>query len=111
MRYLVERHAPVHEALLTSRNIWRMIFPQPDHWHLMVGPIVTNGQLVGVLGFTRKQTMAAFDAQDLADLSALCLHLSIWNATVRSRYQSSKSDRLTSLELTHRQDMIVSSQR
>lgn len=99
VRYLVERHAPVHEALVTSPNVWKMICPRPDHWHVMAGPIMSNGQLVGVVGFTREQTMAAFDAQNLADLSALCLHLSIWNATVRSRYQSLKSDRLTSREL------------
>ncbi len=99
VRYLVERHAPVHEALVTSPNVWRIICPRPDHWHVMVGPIVSHGQLVGVVGFTREQKMAAFDAQNLADLSALCLHLSIWNATVRAQYQSSKSDRLTSREL------------
>ncbi|OUL28428.1 helix-turn-helix transcriptional regulator [Nostoc sp. T09] len=99
VRYLVERHAPVHEALVATPNVWRMICPRPDHWHVMAGPIVSNGQLVGVVGFTREQTMTAFDAQDLADLSALCLHLSIWNATVRSRYQPLKSDRLTSREL------------
>jgi DNA-binding CsgD family transcriptional regulator len=106
VRYLVERHAPVHEGLVTSPHVWRMICPRPDHWHVMVGPIVSNGQLAGVVGFTREQTMAAFDAQDIADLSALCLHLSIWNATVRTRYQALKSDacgglrqRLTSREL------------
>ncbi|MDZ7958098.1 MAG: LuxR C-terminal-related transcriptional regulator [Aulosira sp. DedQUE10] len=99
VRYLVERHAPVHEALVTSPNAWKMICPRPDHWHVMAGPIVSNGQLVGVVGFTREQKMAAFDAQDLANLSALCLHLSIWNATVRSRSQPLKSDRLTPREL------------
>ncbi|BAY11404.1 helix-turn-helix transcriptional regulator [Calothrix sp. NIES-2098] len=91
-RYLVERHAPVHEALVTSPKVWSMICPRPDHWHVMAGPIVSHGQLVGAIGFTREQTMTAFDAQDLADLSALCLHLSIWNATVRSQYKPAKSD-------------------
>ncbi len=99
VRYLVERHAPVHEALVATPNVWRMICPRPDHWHVMAGPIVSNGQLVGVVGFTREQTMTAFDVHNLADLSALCLHLSIWNATVRSQYQPLKSDRLTSREL------------
>jgi DNA-binding CsgD family transcriptional regulator len=98
-RYLVERHAPVHEALVTSPNVWRMICPRSDHWHVMAGPIVSNGQLVGVIGFTREQKMTAFDTQDLSNLSALCLHLSIWNATVRSQYHSLKRDRLTPREL------------
>jgi DNA-binding CsgD family transcriptional regulator len=106
-RYLVERHSPVHEALVTSPKVWTMICPRPDHWHVMAGPIVDRGQLVGVVGCTREQSMPAFDTQNLADLSAICLHLSVWTATVRSRsvsggkspHQSLKCDRLTSREL------------
>jgi len=82
-RYLAERHAPVHDGLLTSPKTWRLICPRADHWHVMAGPIVSSGQLIGALGFTREQAMPAFDAQNLADLSALCLHLSTWSATMR----------------------------
>lgn len=85
VRYLVERHAPVHEALVTSPKVWTMVCPRPDHWHVMVGPIVSQGQLIGVVGCTREQSTPAFDTQDLADLSAVCLHLSAWAATARSR--------------------------
>ena len=98
-RYLVERHSPVHEGLVTSPKVWTMICPRPDHWHVMAGPIVDRGQLVGVVGCTREQSMFAFDTQNLADLSAICLHLSVWAATVRSPQQALKSDRLTSREL------------
>jgi DNA-binding CsgD family transcriptional regulator len=84
-RYLVERHAPVHEGLVTSPKAWKMICPRPDHWHVMVGPIVVRGQLVGAVGCTRDKSMPAFDSQNLADLSGICLHLSIWAATTRSR--------------------------
>lgn len=83
-RYLVERHAPVHEGLLVSPKTWRLICPRADHWHVMAGPIVSSGQLIGAVGFTREQTMPAFDDQNLTDLSALCLHLSTWAATMRS---------------------------
>lgn len=83
-RYLTERHAPVHEGLVTSPKIWSVICPRPDHWHVMAGPIVVRGQLVGAVGCTRDQSMPAFDAQNLADLSGVCLHLSSWAATVRS---------------------------
>ncbi|MUL35321.1 LuxR C-terminal-related transcriptional regulator [Gloeocapsopsis dulcis] len=106
VRYLVERHAPVHEALVVSPKVWTMICPRPDHWHVMAGPIVSDGQLVGVVGCTREQSMLAFDTQNLADLSAICLHLSVWAATVRLRsistelqQQCYKSDRLTPREL------------
>ena len=98
-RYLVERHTPVHEGLVTSPKAWTMICPRPDHWHVMAGPIVDRGQLVGAVGCTREQSMFAFDTQNLADLSAICLHLSVWAATVRSQQQFFKSDRLTPREL------------
>ncbi|MEH1966935.1 LuxR C-terminal-related transcriptional regulator [Nostoc sp.] len=83
VRYLVERHAPVHEALVVEPKTWQLICPRADHWHVMAGPIVSNGQLVGVVGFTRKQGMPAFDSQNLTDLSALCLHISTWVAMAR----------------------------
>lgn len=82
VRYLVERHAPVHEALVVSPKTWKLICPRADHWHVMAGPIVSNGQLVGVMGFTREQGMPTFDVQNLVDMSALCLHLSTWVAAV-----------------------------
>ncbi|MBW4553475.1 MAG: helix-turn-helix transcriptional regulator [Aphanocapsa sp. GSE-SYN-MK-11-07L] len=84
-RYLTERHTPVHEGLVTSPKAWALICPRPDHWHVMAGPIVNRGQLVGAVGCTREQSMLAFDTQNLADLSAICLHLSVWAATVRSQ--------------------------
>ncbi len=98
-RYLAERHTPVHEALVTSPKVWTMICPRPDHWHVMAGPIVDRGQLVGVVGCTRDRSMFAFDTQNLADLSAICLHLSVWAATVRFQQQSFQSERLTPREL------------
>ena len=107
-RYLAERHAPVHEALVTSSpKVWTMICPRPDHWHVMAGPMVSRGQLMGVVGCTRDRSMPAFDTENLADLSAICLHLSVWAATVRaaklcrreSQHQPFKTSRLTPREL------------
>jgi DNA-binding CsgD family transcriptional regulator len=84
-RYLAERHTPVHEGLVTSPKTWAILCPRPDHWHVMAGPIIDRGQLVGAVGCTRDKSMFAFDAQNLADLSAICLHLSVWTAAVRFR--------------------------
>jgi DNA-binding CsgD family transcriptional regulator len=98
-RYLAEHHAPVHEELVTSPKVWSIICPRADHWHVMAGPIVSRGQLVGAVGCTRDKSMPAFDTQNLADLSGICLHLSIWAATVRSLPQSFKTERLTAREL------------
>jgi DNA-binding CsgD family transcriptional regulator len=98
-RYLTERHAPVHEGLVASPKVWRMICPRPDHWHVMAGPIVVRGHLVGAVGCTRDQSMSAFDGQNLADMSGICLHLSIWAATVRSPSITSRAAALTAREL------------
>lgn len=87
LHYLVEHHAPVHEALLVTPKTWQLICPRADHWHVMAGPIVSYGKLVGSIGFTRKRGLPAFERKNLADLSALCLHLSTWTATVRSQPQ------------------------
>ncbi len=65
----------------------------------MAGPIVNCGQLVGIVGCTREKSMAAFDNQNLADLSAICLHLSVWTATVKSQHQPDKTNLLTAREL------------
>jgi DNA-binding CsgD family transcriptional regulator len=98
-RYLTERHAPVHEGLVTSPKVWSIICPRPDHWHVMAGPIVFHGQLIGAVGCTRDKSMPAFDTQNLADLSGICLHLSIWAATTRSSPQPFKNELLTAREL------------
>ena len=98
-RYLTERHAPVHEGLVTSPKVWQMICPRADHWHVMAGPIVVRGQLVGAVGCTRDRSMPTFDTQNLADLSGICLHLSVWAATTRLSPRSFKQERLTAREL------------
>jgi DNA-binding CsgD family transcriptional regulator len=82
-RYIAERHTPVHEGLVTSPKTWAILCPRPDHWHVMAGPIIDRGQLVGAVGCTRDRSMPAFDTQNLSDLSAICLHLSVWTTTVR----------------------------
>ncbi|MGF1494738.1 MAG: LuxR C-terminal-related transcriptional regulator [Microcoleaceae cyanobacterium] len=99
LRYLVERHAPVHEELVVSPKTWRIICPRADHWHVMAGPIVSQGQLVGGLGFTRERATPAFDSQNLADLGALCLHLSAWVAIRESRTAKLRTSCLTPREV------------
>jgi DNA-binding CsgD family transcriptional regulator len=85
LRYLVERHAPVHEEVILAPGVWQNICPRDDHGHVMIGPIVHNGKLVGGIAFTRHRDHSSFDAQNLADLSALCLHFSTRIAILRSQ--------------------------
>ncbi|MBW4615329.1 MAG: LuxR family transcriptional regulator [Desmonostoc vinosum HA7617-LM4] len=105
LRYLIKQHAPVHEGLLLSPELWRVICPRPDHGHVMAGPIVSNGCLVGGVGFTRHRDTPAFNTQDLVDLSALCLHLSTWLVTIQS--QSPKCDFSHVNSLTPREIQIA----
>jgi DNA-binding CsgD family transcriptional regulator len=108
VRYLIERHAPAHEETVLPSGDWKQsklyqcCFADYGHEHMMMGPIVGGGQLMGMVHFTRLGDMPAFNAQDLADLSALCAHLSAWLATVRSqpaRFNSLLVNRLTKREL------------
>lgn len=85
LRYLVQRHAAVHEGIILPNGVWQTICPRADHGHVMVGPIVTHGQLVGGIAFTRHRDEPAFNTDNLADLSALCLHLSTRLAQIRSK--------------------------
>ncbi len=106
-RYIAERHTPVHEELVTSPKAWAIICPRPDHFHVMAGPLLDQNQLVGAVGCTRDKSMPAFNAQDLADLSAICLHLSVCATTLRlsqsttttAQQQLFCSERLTPREL------------
>jgi DNA-binding CsgD family transcriptional regulator len=85
LRYLVERHAPIHEASLLPPGVWAKICPRFDHGHVMVGPIVDRGYLIGGVGLTRTQADPAFNDLELSDLGALCLHLSTWWALSQSK--------------------------
>ncbi|MBW4689175.1 MAG: LuxR family transcriptional regulator [Komarekiella atlantica HA4396-MV6] len=90
-RYVVERHAPAHEQLILSPGDWKHICPRHDHEHVMTGPIVCDGRLVGTLNLARDKGNPAFNGNDLADLSALCIHLSAKMATLRTKPNTSKS--------------------
>ncbi|MEB3360231.1 MAG: LuxR C-terminal-related transcriptional regulator [Synechococcales bacterium] len=84
LRYLLQRHTAVHDEVVLPPGVWQTICPRADHGHVMVGPIITDGQLVGGVAFTRHRTDAPFTSDNLADLSALCLHVSSRLMAVRS---------------------------
>lgn len=92
LRYLVENHAPVHEEVVLKPGKWKIICPRFDHGHVMAGPIISNGKLIGGIGFTRTRESSAFNARDLADLSAVCLHLSTWLTKITSQTKQIDSD-------------------
>lgn len=108
MRYVVERHAPAHEELVLPSGGWKQCdlyqhcCSRYDHEHIMTGPIVGRGNLIGTVHFARVSGTPAFNSEDLADLSALCLHMSACLATLRSQptnLHSPLAKRLTPREL------------
>lgn len=104
LRYVVEHHAPINETLLMQTSRWRKICPRFDHAHVMAGPILIDNSLVGGLGLTRDRNSTAFDALNIADLSALCLHLS----TKLTKLQTKKIEfASTKLPLTPRELQIA----
>jgi DNA-binding CsgD family transcriptional regulator len=85
LRYLIQRHTAVHEEIILPPGVWQTICPRADHGHVLLGPIISQGHLVGGIAFTRHRNAPAFNAEDLADLSALCLHLSTRLAELRAK--------------------------
>lgn len=111
LRYVIEHHAPAHEQLVFSPEVWREsqlyqnCYARYDHEHVMMGPIVSGGRLMGGIYFARASDAPAFNYQDLADLTGLCLHLSSRLATLRSQPQKSLS--LVASRLTPREREIA----
>jgi DNA-binding CsgD family transcriptional regulator len=102
-KYVVERHAPAHEQLILPGGDWKDFCARDDHAHVMSGPIVADGCLVGTLNLARATGYPAFTANDLADLSALCLHLSAKLASLRAKSQVTLSNSVLASRLTKRE--------
>ncbi|HEY9735521.1 MAG TPA: LuxR C-terminal-related transcriptional regulator [Trichocoleus sp.] len=89
LHYVMQNHAPAHEELVLPIGAWKhselyqICCSEYDHEHIMTGPIVGNGQLVGTINFARIGNTPAFNQFDLARLGALCAHLSARLAELR----------------------------
>ena len=91
LKYVLEYHAPAHEELVLPVGGWKRselyqrCCAEYDHEHIMTGPIVGNGQLLGTVHFARVADPAAFSSHDLVGLSAVCTHVSACLARLRSQ--------------------------
>ncbi|NEU75606.1 LuxR family transcriptional regulator [Hassallia byssoidea VB512170] len=108
LHYVLERHASAHEELVLPPGGWKQCELYKnccsvyDHEHIMTGPIVGGGRLIGTIHFARVGVEAAFDYQNLADLNALCMHMSACLATLKTpeiEFNSLLANRLTPREL------------
>jgi DNA-binding CsgD family transcriptional regulator len=112
MHYVMENHAPAHERLIFTEEDWKqsLLYREGcgieyDHEHVMTGPIVGQGELIGTVHFSRKSGTSAFTTQDLAHLSALCAHLSARIAVIRTKPNLSISS--ITCQLTAREVQIA----
>lgn len=107
LQYVLENHAPAHEELVLPIGTWKQselyqrCCAEYDHEHIMTGPIVGNGQLIGTVHFARVGQTPAFNLHELASLGAVCTHLSACLAGLRkpSSPPPSSSQRLTPREI------------
>jgi DNA-binding CsgD family transcriptional regulator len=89
LRYVEQYHAPAHEELVLPRGAWKQselyqrCCSEYDHEHIMTGPIVGRGQLIGTVHFARVGETPAFSLHELASLGAVCTHLSACLAELR----------------------------
>jgi DNA-binding CsgD family transcriptional regulator len=91
LKYVSQYHAPAHEELVLPKRTWKQselykrCCSTYDHEHIMTGPIVGQGQLIGTVNFARIGYVPAFNQLDLANLGAVCTHLSARLAELRKQ--------------------------
>ncbi|MEM7724987.1 MAG: LuxR C-terminal-related transcriptional regulator [Cyanobacteria bacterium P01_A01_bin.45] len=89
MQYVTEHHAPAHEEMVLPPGGWKQCLLYKnccgyyDHEHIMTGPIVGNGNLIGAVYFARVGDTPAFTNQDITNLSAICTNMSACLATIQ----------------------------
>ncbi len=107
-RYVLQYHAPAHEELVLlggsgkQTEVYQRVIADYNLEHIMIGPIVGNGKLIGTINIGRIGDTRPFNSQDLINLGAVCMHVSACVARLRSQpvlTQNQRIMRLTSREL------------
>lgn len=109
LRHILQTHAPAHEQLILTEEEWKQSLlyregcgKKYDHEHIMAGPVVAQGQVIGTLHFARHSHTPAFNPNDLSCLSALSAHLSVRLAILQAQREQTivlETDCLTQREL------------
>lgn len=77
IRLFLREESALHEAQVIDNETWRRHCPRADHGHVLMGPIVVDGELWGAAAVTRAVGGATiFTAADLRVMNRLCLHVS-----------------------------------
>jgi DNA-binding CsgD family transcriptional regulator len=82
LAYVAAHHAPAHEALVVpgkweDSELYLRCCGEADNAHIMTGPIVLGGQLVGTIQLARRSGMMGFTTEDLLTLGAIGCHFSV----------------------------------
>lgn len=91
LAYVQQYHAPAHEEMVFPAGGWQQsqlyqrCCAEYDHTHIMTGPIVGQGQMIGTIHFARVGPTPAFSHHDLSNLGAVCTHLSACLALLRQQ--------------------------
>ncbi|MCP6758262.1 MAG: LuxR C-terminal-related transcriptional regulator [Fischerella sp. CENA71] len=106
MDYVMEHHVPAHEQVIFTETTWKQsqLYQSGcgkiyNHEHIMTGPIVGQGKLIGTVHFARTNKTSAFNSRDLMRLSALCAHISAKLAFLRAKQELNQVACLTQREL------------
>lgn len=111
LKYVLKYHAPAHEELVLPKGTWKQsqlyqrCCGEYDHEHIMTGPIIGNGKLIGTINFARVGITPAFNTLDLSNLTAVCMHLSACLAYLR--YRPIFNDNFCTKLLTKREIQIA----
>ena len=111
LQHVLNYHAPAHEEMVLAPGQWkqsklyRRCCAEYDHEHIMTGPIVGDGNLIGTIHFARIGYTPAFTSLELANLGAVCLHFSACLAKLR--LSSEKNIQLLDRYLTPREIQIA----
>jgi DNA-binding CsgD family transcriptional regulator len=107
--YVNQYHAPAHEELVLPCGGWKQselyqrCCSEYNHEHIMTGPVVGKGQLIGTVNFARiGDNIPAFNSIDLANLGAICSHVSVRLAQLQTsddRFAAPLMEWLTPREL------------
>lgn len=89
LKFVQNYHAPAHEELVLPQGTWKQselyqrCCSTYDHEHIMTGPVLGQGQLIGTINFARVGHGPAFNQFDLSRFGAVCTHFSTRLAELR----------------------------
>lgn len=77
VRLFLREESALHEAQVIDNETWRRYCPRADHGHVLMGPLLIDGELWGAAAVTRVGGGSnTFTSSDLRAMNRLCLHVS-----------------------------------